>query len=331
MATAKARLLIILPLVLIIVVVMCFAAALSVAPSRPPPLAAIEGAKDQLLPIVDELPPIDKLNVSYGSPIAFRRYAGQAGGGWAIVIHGSSGSSVVMHPLSKALAAAGISVYAIDLRGHGETAPHGDLDYRGELEDDIAALATLAERENPGEKRLLIGHSLGGSLTLRIDAEAVASHFDGFLPLSPFVAGDFPGYRTNSGGWVGVALPRIIAITILDRLGISAFDGLPVIAYAVPANDERGRTTFYSNRLLENCSFPRDWKAELPKITKPTHVMIGGNDELFIAAEYPTAMKTYAPVTTVEIVPGVGHMGMVLDKAAVDRVVMAAKAMVGRT
>jgi pimeloyl-ACP methyl ester carboxylesterase len=308
-----------------------FAVALSFSPSRPPPLAAIEGAKDQLLPIVDELPPIDKLDVSYGSPIAFRRYAGQPGGGWAIVLHGSSGSSVVMHPLSKALAGAGISVYAIDLRGHGETAPHGDLDFRGELEDDIAALASLATREHPGEKRLLIGHSLGGSLTLRIDAEPVSAHFDGFIPLSPFVAGDFPGYRTNSGGWVGVALPRIVAITILDRIGISAFDGLPVIAYAVPANDERGRTTFYSNRLLENCSFPRDWQSELPKATKPTHVMIGGNDELFIADAYPAAMHRYAPDVTVEIVPGVGHMGMVLDKIALDRVVASAKAMVGRT
>jgi predicted alpha/beta-fold hydrolase len=187
------RLLIAGPLAIIALVILAFAAALSVSPSRPPPVASIEAAKYAILPRLLELPVLETLDVGYGLPVAFRRYPGQRGGGWAIVVHGSSGSSVVMLPLSRALAAVGISVYAIDVRGHGGTGVKGDIDYSGELEDDIVALADKAEREHPGEKRLLIGHSIGGSLTLRIASGPVASHFDGFLPLSPFVADDFPG------------------------------------------------------------------------------------------------------------------------------------------
>ncbi len=39
-------------------------------------------------------------------------------------------------------------------------------------------------------------------------------------------------------------------------------------------------------------------------------------------------MHASAPAISVEIVPGLGHMGMVLDKLALERIVAAAKTMV---
>src|SRR6185503_8677941 len=47
----------------------------------------------------------------------------------AILIHGSSASSVTMNALAKALAAAGVAVYVPDIRGHGQSGPRGDIAY----------------------------------------------------------------------------------------------------------------------------------------------------------------------------------------------------------
>ena len=59
--------------------------------------------------------------------IAFRRWgvAGSAGDPTLILIHGSALSSTSLHLLGKALAAAGIAVYAPDIRGHGNTGRKG--------------------------------------------------------------------------------------------------------------------------------------------------------------------------------------------------------------
>jgi alpha-beta hydrolase superfamily lysophospholipase len=45
-----------------------------------------------------------------------------------------------MNPLAKALNAAGATVYAPHIRGHGESGRRGDIDYIGQLDDDLADL-----------------------------------------------------------------------------------------------------------------------------------------------------------------------------------------------
>lgn len=52
-----------------------------------------------------------------------------------MLLHGSAGSSVDMHPLALALQRAGITALVPDLRGHGANHPHGDIAYVGELDD----------------------------------------------------------------------------------------------------------------------------------------------------------------------------------------------------
>ncbi len=61
----------------------------------------------------------------------------------------------------------GIVVYANDHRGHGRTAASkdelGDFGPQGftALADDMAVLSKLIRRENPGQKIVLLGHSMG--------------------------------------------------------------------------------------------------------------------------------------------------------------------------
>ncbi|WP_204313472.1 hypothetical protein, partial [Klebsiella michiganensis] len=75
-------------------------------------------------------------------------------------------------------------------------------------------------------------HSLGGGFILRVAGEPIADRFDAYLALSPFISVRSGTNRPDTGGWADAAIPRIIALSLLNRLGISAFDGLAAVAYA---------------------------------------------------------------------------------------------------
>src|SRR5579872_7015719 len=89
--------------------------------SPPPMLASVSNPFEKV--DFSDLPAIEAIPARKGGTIAFRRWgaAANAGEPTLILIHGSAGSSTSLHPLGKALAAAGIAVYAPDIRGHGKT------------------------------------------------------------------------------------------------------------------------------------------------------------------------------------------------------------------
>jgi alpha-beta hydrolase superfamily lysophospholipase len=71
------------------------------------------------------------------------------------------------------LVAAGLSVYAIDLRGHGRsTGPRAALDVRDAVRDHLGARRTLQEMGLP---IVLFGHSLGGLVTASSAAQDPAN------------------------------------------------------------------------------------------------------------------------------------------------------------
>jgi alpha-beta hydrolase superfamily lysophospholipase len=262
-----------------------------------------------------------------GSSLAYRLYPGRPGGGIAVLVHGSSGSGVAMHALGLALQAAGVSAYAVDIRGHGESGRLGDIGYVGQLEDDLSDLiaGSLAERQS--EPRILIGHSSGGGFALRVAAGRQSCLFDGYLALAPFLGPRAPTSRPNAGGWAAPYIPRIIGLGILRGFGITAFDHLPVIAFGVP-EDARGiRTRTYSMRLLLNFAFNDDWEAALHRISRPARILVGAEDELFVADAYDPLLKRINPNIAVAMQPGTDHMGVTLAPAALDAAVAASAAL----
>ncbi|QCI65752.1 alpha/beta fold hydrolase [Phreatobacter stygius] len=273
---------------------------------------------------VGTLPPYGFFTARDGTRLAYRLYEGRPGGGVAIAVHGSTGLATAVHAVGRALSAEGMNVYAIDVRGHGESGALGDIGYRGQLEDDLVDLLAVAQQRFPRERRLLLGHSLGGSFILRVAGEPIADRFDAYLALSPFISVRSDTNRPNTGGWADPAIPRIIALSLLNRLGISGLDGLPTIAYAVPADAQGKRARVYSHRLLANMSLPRDWPEALGRIVRPTIVLVGAEDQLFVATAYAAEISAANPRIGVEVLAGVDHMGMVIDQAATDVIVRTA-------
>ncbi len=137
--------------------------------SPPPPMATVYDTVRRI--DMSGLPPLQRYTARDGATLAYRAYPG-GNERVAVLIHGSTGSSRNMNPLAKALNAAGATVYALDMRGHGDSGRRGDIAYLGQLEDDIADFAATMRPHHPGATVALIGFSAGGGFTLRVASGA---------------------------------------------------------------------------------------------------------------------------------------------------------------
>ena len=281
--------------------------------AAPPPMTTIQAAGAIIAREAADLPAARRFAARDGTMLAYRAYPA-APERVAVLIHGSSASSISVHGFAKALQAAGISVYAPDIRGHGESGRIGDIDYIGQLEDDLADLLAALGPAPAGVKRILIGHSSGGGFTLRVAGGAIGDRFDGYLLLAPLLGYDAPTVRPRGDDWAAPSIPRIIALAVLSRLGIHWFEGLPVVAFAVPRQEQtRGRTPAYSFRLWANFSPHRDWQGDIRNIRRPALVLVGANDELFRADQYAPTFKALRQDIAVELVPNLNHMEITMS------------------
>jgi len=301
-------------IVLVIAAILVFGTA-----GRPPTLASLIGPLDKI--DFSDLPAIETIPARRGGTIAFRRWgvAGGAGDPTLILIHGSALSSTSLHPLGKALAAAGIAVYAPDIRGHGNTGRKGDIDYRGQLDDDLADLVAMVKAARPGSQLVLAGFSGGGGFALRSAALPQGATFDRLVLLSPMLGIRAPTVKSGGDQWVRLFIPRILALGALDRLGIHAFDYLPVAAFAIPPELADILTGSYSFRLLRAFTVT-DFAAD-QAVPSRIAVLVGEKDELFNAELFAPTVLAVRADAKVTVIPGINHIELTTDPRAVPAIV----------
>jgi non-heme chloroperoxidase len=302
---------------LIVVVFGVFGAVLAFdAPVQPPPLASVS----EPFANVDfsDLPAVQTYPARDGTKLGYRVYEG--GGTQAVVlIHGSSDDGAGLHPLAKALRDAGASVYVPVLRGHGNFGRSGDIDYIGQLEDDLADFVAVLRPLHPNASFSLIGFSSGGGFVLRVIATPEEKLFDRFIMISPALPPGAPTLPPDTGGWVSLAKPRIIVLALMNRLGIDWFNGLPIVAFATSPKDPN-LTSVYSFRLAIDFGATRDYLAALGRSTKPVALLVGGSDELFYPDRFAPLFRPARPDLSITIVPGIGHIGMVVTPQGIAAV-----------
>ncbi|HWD28678.1 MAG TPA: alpha/beta fold hydrolase [Rhizomicrobium sp.] len=270
------------------------------------------------------LPPKRIFTARDGTKLVYRAYPGDPGR-IVVLIHGSSGTSESMHPVAEAIRAKGATVYALGMRGHDGTGRSGDIDYIGQLDDDLHDfLKTLGPR-TPSQTRTLLGFSTGGGFALRFAGSTGIGAFDRLVLVSPQLPYDAPTSRAGAGGWASVALPRIIGLTILDRFGIAAFGGLPVLAFAVDRTQlaQTGLTPVYSYRMMRNFGPQAGYRDDLKRVKGPIAVLIGATDEIFYADRYAPLVKSIRPDATVTVVPGLTHIEMTVRRPGLDAIAAA--------
>jgi alpha-beta hydrolase superfamily lysophospholipase len=168
---------------------------------RPPELTSISktaGAVDR-----STMPGLDRFHARDGTELAYRHYPARspATRQIAIVVHGSSGSSVAVHALAEALAGRGIETYAPDMRGHGASGTRGDIVYLGQLEDDLSDFVGEIRKADPDAPLTLLGHSSGGGFALRVVGSPIQNLFVRTVLLAPYLGYDAPSSRQDAGGW----------------------------------------------------------------------------------------------------------------------------------
>src|SRR6201996_7674521 len=193
-----------------LVVVLLVALACVIAfGTAPPPAQAMKPRHLDL----SGLPSLNRYLARDGIPLAYRLYPGR-GDEVVILLHGSGTESSVMNGPAKALNADGATVYAPDLRGHGASGRRGDIDYIGQLDDDIADLAMLVRKEHRHAKLTLIGFSGGGALTIRIAGGKYGALFDRYILIDPAIVYPSPIARPGTGGWATPFVPRIAGLFV---------------------------------------------------------------------------------------------------------------------
>jgi alpha-beta hydrolase superfamily lysophospholipase len=292
------------------VVALVLTAMLATPLQRPPELRSIS----ETVRAVDRstMPPLQRFSARDGSELAYRHYParGAAAGRIAILVHGSSGSSVAVHALADALAARGVATWAPDIRGHGGSGTRGDIGYLGQLEHDLADLVALVRKTSPEEPLTLLGHSAGAGFALRVAGSPIQNLFARTVLLAPYLGHDAPTNRPNSGGWASPDVPRLIALAVMRRLGVGCCEALPVLAFAVAPNAERFVVSTYSFRLMRNFA-TQDYKGDLAASSRPITLISGADDELMQADKYEETMRAVAPKVDVKLIEGVNHMAIV--------------------
>ncbi|ABE54498.1 alpha/beta hydrolase fold [Shewanella denitrificans OS217] len=306
----------------------------------PKPVAALDSISEPFKNLdYSELPEVSFFNARDGQALAYRFYpptfssavkaqvkteAQIESRGSVVLVHGSSASSQSMHQLAMAFASAGFSAYSLDIRGHGESGKSGDITYLGQLEHDLEDF--VSEVKLQGSKSL-VGFSSGGGFALRFAGSDRQVLFDNYLLLSPFISQDSPTSRNNgSGGWVSVGVPRLVAISILDAMGLKLFNHLPVIRFALRETSKVKLTHSYSYLLATNFRPKADYNANIAAIKQPLSVLVGDRDELFNPKAFTGLFETTN--AKVNIIQGVNHVGMILSPNALDKAVTQLAALV---
>jgi non-heme chloroperoxidase len=286
----------------------------------PPPLASITEPFRHV--DFSDLPQIKHMPARDGTPLAYRVWPARANDLVLIAVHGSSAHSVSLHPLGKALAAAGVTVYAPDIRGHGGSGAPGDINDAGQIDDDMTDFVAAVRAQQPKARLVLLGFSSGGGFALHIAATPLGRAFDRAVLLSPMLGARAPTARADGNAWVAVDLPRIIALSILNTVGIHAFDGLPVLAFAIAPENPGKLTRRYSFRLLKAFA-TGDYAADLRNAHCPLAVLVGAKDELFAAARFAPTVHAVRADIPVMVVPGLGHIAMTTDARALPAILAA--------
>jgi non-heme chloroperoxidase len=239
----------------------------------------------------------------------------------AILVHGSAFPASSMVVLAEQLRSAGVTVYAPDIRGHGGSGRRGDIDYIGQLEDDLADFVARPGVAGSSETTL-IGFSAGAGFTIRFAGGRYGELFDRYVFLAPILPGS-PTLRPNAGGWTSVAGRRWAAIGSLNGWGIHWFDGLPVVSYAVSAELARWVTASYSFRLASNFGAGAAYETWLRGIRRPAAIVVGSADEQEVAGQFAPLMHRLGLDIPVTIVPDMKHTDMINNPDAAQAILRA--------
>jgi acylglycerol lipase len=222
-----------------------------------------------------------------------------------IIAHGLGEHGGRYGHVAEALVAQGCSVYAIDHRGHGRSeGARAMIDRFAHAVADLDLLATMVQREHRGKPLFLLGHSLGGALSLSFSLKH-ADKLDGLILSGPAVALDgAPPMMKPLSKLLSFLTPKV------GMFGIdpSLVNNNPetAVAYAKDPLNCHGKVP--ARTLGELVKFLEWMPAVLPFIKLPTLILHGRDDRLAgVAGSEMLLSRLGSFDKTLKIYDGLGH------------------------
>ena len=105
------------------------------------------------------------------------------------IVHGIGEYGGRFDRVAERFRADNMAVFALDLRGHGESVgKKGDCAPRSKVLDDVSALIEYAQDKHPDKKLVLYGHSMGGNIVLDYKGRGMLNDVpSGYIISAPWV------------------------------------------------------------------------------------------------------------------------------------------------
>jgi acylglycerol lipase len=139
------------------------------------------------------------------------------------VVHGHGEHSGRYERFARGMAARHLATYAVDLRGHGESAgQRGHVDAWSQWVDDAASFVKHVENETAGEV-VPLGHSFGGVVMLSAARAGKLSRARRFIVSNPALrlTKEVPGWLSTVSKGLSVVAPRLALSNNVDAATVS--------------------------------------------------------------------------------------------------------------
>lgn len=194
-----------------------------------------------------------------------------------VIAHGASEHSGRYRHVAERLVREGYAVYALDHRGHGRSGgPRPVIDRMDNAVADLDSLIVLAAGEHPGTEVFLLGHSMGGAISLCY-AMRHQDRLAGLILSGPLAA-------------LEAASPplRLIAkvlSAVAPRLGVVAIDAQlvsrdPAVVKDYETDPLNSHVKLPARTVAELAAAIESFPAGVGAITVPTLIMYGTADQL---------------------------------------------------
>jgi len=241
-----------------------------------------------------------------------------------VLLHGVLSSSYLMNKIAGLLKdAVGAEVIAIDFRGHGQSeGTAGDVDYIDQYANDVSDVISSVKKNKPDGKIIVAAHSMGGGIALRYAMKKDVQKIDGYVLFAPLLGHNAPtlpkpaaSAETTAEPFMKIHIERIIGLKMYHSIGVRKYDYLPILFFNLPKEMGFNKYSYRANASMA----PDDYKAGLKAVKKPLLVVVGSEDEAFVAGEFAPAVTKNSKGKVI-VIDGATHNGVRHDAKAMGEV-----------
>jgi alpha-beta hydrolase superfamily lysophospholipase len=244
------------------------------------------------------------LTSSDGTRLAYRAWPVSDANLSFAVVHGHGEHSGRYERFARGMAAHHMATYAVDLRGHGESAgQRGHVDSWSQWVDDAASFVKHVENETAGEV-VPLGHSFGGVVMLSAERAGKLSRARRFIVSNPALrlTKEVPGWLSNVSKGLSVVAPRLALSNNVDAATVSRIPEVVAAYRTDPLVHGKITTRLYAEwRRASRDNLDHAGDIKLP------FLILAGTADLLIDPEVSRELHRRAPASELRMLDGRYH------------------------